>query len=97
MRRGNYWLDGRGSGMTLIAKTPWKEVLHIFDEQGRTFIFDCGWGVDPPVAYVPPTEQWRASVPAWLHDRRDEVIAAMKAANHQVINGGYPELRPPGG
>ncbi|HXU06298.1 MAG TPA: hypothetical protein VN903_35325 [Polyangia bacterium] len=81
--------------MALIAKTKWKEELYIFDEQGRSFMFDCGWGVEPLVAYVPLAEQWTGCVPAWLHDRRDEVIEAMKAVNHRVLDGRYPELRDP--
>jgi hypothetical protein len=79
--------------MALIATTQWKEEMHIVDEQGRSFMFDCGWGVDPLEVYVPLAEQWTACVPAWLHDRRDEVIAAMKTTNHRVLDGRYPELR----
>jgi hypothetical protein len=81
--------------MALIAKTEWKEELYISNEQGRSFRFDCGWGVDPPVAYIPPAEQWTSCVPAWLHARRDEVIQVMKAVNHRVLVGRYPELRDP--
>ncbi len=81
--------------MALIVKTKWKEELYVFDEQGRSFMFDCGWGVDPLVAYVPPVEQWETCVPAWLHGRRDEVIAAMKAVSHRVLDGRYPDLPHP--
>ena len=81
--------------MALVAKLRWKEELTIVDEQGRSFMFDCGWGVDPPVASVPLAEQWTACVPAWLYDRRDEVIAAMKAVNHQVLDSREPELQDP--
>jgi hypothetical protein len=81
--------------MALIAKSKWKEELYIYDEQGRSFMFDCGWGVDPLVAYVPLAEQWTTCVPAWLHDRRDEVIEAIAAVNHRVLDGRYPELRAP--
>ena len=80
--------------MGLVAKLRWKEELTIVDEQGRSFMFDCGWGVDPPVAYVPLAEQWTACVPAWLHEC-DEVIAAMKAVNHQVLDSRDPELQDP--
>lgn len=81
--------------MALVGRTQWKEELHIVDEQGRSFMFDCGWGGEPPVAYVPPSAEWTACVPAWLHGRRDEVIDAMKAASHTVADGLYPPLRQP--
>jgi len=78
--------------MALIAKAEWKEGMRVVDEQGRSFMFDCGWGVDQPVAYVPAVERWTSSVPTWLHDRREDVIEAMKAASHRVVDGPYPEL-----
>jgi hypothetical protein len=65
----------------------------IVDEQEGSFHFDCGWGVDPPVACVPLVEQWSVCVPEWLRDRRDEVIAAMKAVNHVILECRYPEPR----
>ena len=78
--------------MALTATTRWKEELIITDEQGRSFTFDCGWGVDPLVAYVPSAGQWQDCVPEWLWDRRVEVIEAMKKVNHRVEDGRYPPL-----
>jgi hypothetical protein len=78
--------------MALTAKAKWKEEMHVVDEEGRSFMFECGWGSDPLVAYVPPVEQWTACVPAWLHDRRDEAIAAMRARNHRIDDGWYAPL-----
>lgn len=81
--------------MALVGRTQWKEELHIVDEHGRSFMFDCGWGVEPPVAYLPPAPEWTTCVPVWLHTRRDEVIAAMQGTGHTVVDGAYPALRQP--
>ena len=77
--------------MGLTSETRWKEELIVTDEAGRSFCFDCGWGVDPPVAYLPEPKDWRRCVPGWLHDRRDEVISVMKAQHHVVHEGPYPD------
>jgi hypothetical protein len=78
--------------MALTATPKWKEELIITDEQGREFSFECGWGVTPSVAYIPASPDWTACVPPWLHERRDEVIAAMKSASHVVVDGPYPRF-----
>lgn len=75
--------------MALKATAKWKEELVINDERDRSFVFDCGWGVDPPVAYIPPIEQWERIVPDWLKERRAEVVEAMKKSNHLVEEGWY--------
>jgi hypothetical protein len=56
----------------------WKERL-VYCEDGREFEFDCGWGVKPPVAYVPSEEIWDRVVPDWLRGRRAEVVARLLA------------------
>ncbi len=70
--------------MALTGVAEWKEIVVISDEQGRTYVVSCGWGVEPPVAYIPAAAAWRAQVPDWLHDRRDEVIAALESLGHVV-------------
>jgi hypothetical protein len=78
--------------MSLSAEIRWKEELLASDEERRVFVFDCGWGGDPLVVYVPSVEDWHRCVPSWLHDRRDEVIAAMKKTlNHTVREGFCPD------
>jgi hypothetical protein len=77
--------------MGLIGKTRWKEEFIITDEAGRSFCFDCGWGADPLVAYLPATKDWNRCVPAWLRERRDEVIKVMRAEHHVVHDGRYPD------
>jgi len=81
--------------MALTATARWKEELVITDEQGRTFTFDCGWGVNPFVAYIPPLAEWQDCVPVWLHAQRAEVVEAMKSAGHVVKEGPYPPLSRP--
>jgi hypothetical protein len=76
--------------VTLTATPQWKEELIIADEQRRTMSFSCGWGVTPGVAYVPSEAMWHACTPEWLWQRRDEVIAAMRATGHAVEVGTYP-------
>lgn len=81
--------------MGLTGRTEWKEVLIVSDEDGRSFCFDCGWGVEPPVAYLPSDADWPDCVPPWLHGRRDEVIAVMRGLNHVTRDGPYrPYPRP---
>lgn len=76
----------------LTGQTQWKEELTVSDEQGRSFTFYCGWGVEPPHAYIPAAADWARCVPGWLHERRDEVIALMRRMGHIVDEGHYPDL-----
>ena len=39
--------------MALIAKMRWKRSSPSSTSRAGSFMFDCGWGVDPPVASVP--------------------------------------------
>jgi hypothetical protein len=68
--------------MTLKASPRWKEELVVTDEAGRTHVFDCGWGVDPPVVYVPSAQDWTGHVPESLAQRRDEVLDALRRTGH---------------
>lgn len=77
--------------MALTGQTQWKEELIVSDEDGRSFTFYCGWGVEPPHAYVPAPNDWARRVPGWLADRRDEVIAVMHRLDHLVDEGRYPD------
>ncbi len=79
----------------LTGKAQWKEIIIVTDEDERTFVFTCGWGVTPPVAYVPAEADWQRCVPPWLLDRRPEVIALMESMGHVVHDGPYRDWRPP--
>ncbi len=79
--------------MGLSGHAEWKEVLIVTDEASRSFTFSCGWGVEPPVAYLPGESEWRRCVPPWLGERRGEVIAVMTQMGHKVAAGPYPDYR----
>jgi len=79
--------------MALAGRTEWKEILIVTDEDDQSFVFSCGWGVEPPVAYITSAADWRRCVPPWLADRRDEVIAVMRHHKHVVDEGPYPDWR----
>jgi hypothetical protein len=70
--------------MSLTSETDWKELIIITDEEGRTFCISCGWGVEPPVAHIPDSKSWTRAVPAWLHERRDEVIQEVLKQKHVI-------------
>lgn len=70
--------------MGLTGSAEWKEVLVVTDEDGRSFTVSCGWGVEPPVAYLPSAADWPRSAPPWLRDRRAEVIDLMQQMGHVV-------------
>lgn len=79
--------------MALSGHAEWKEVLIITDEDGRSFTFSCGWGVEPPVAYLPAASDWQRCVPPWLGERRNDVIAVMQRMGHDVAEWPYPDYR----
>jgi hypothetical protein len=69
----------------------WKEEV-IYWESDRGFIFDGGWGISPPVTFVPDGQTWDAVVPSWLRGRREEVVARLAAHPGHVVestNTGY--------
>jgi hypothetical protein len=81
--------------MALTAKAVWKEITIVTDEEGRSFSFDCGWGVTPGVAYVPPEADWSRCAPDWLASRRAEVIKVIEGTGQVVENGRYRYLDTP--
>jgi hypothetical protein len=77
----------------LSGHEEWKEIITVTDEDGQSFTFSCGWGVEPPVAYIPAEADWRRSMPPWLHERRGEVITLLESMRHVVDDGTYPDWR----
>lgn len=65
-------------GGTFRIDFEWKEVVH-YREGDDSHCFPAGWGVVPPVLYVPSAERWDRVVPAWLVGRRDQVVARLAA------------------
>lgn len=72
----------RGDGFEIEHR--WKEQV-IYWEGGHGFLFDAGWGADPPVLYVPSPDIWREVMPVWCRDRRDEVIARLRDHSEHVL------------
>lgn len=71
----------------------WKE--QVFYWEGRHgFLFDAGWGVEPPVLYVPPAGEWDACTPPWMHGRRDVILSRLDGfARHRLAEGPYPRTQ----
>jgi hypothetical protein len=70
-------------------------------EGDRAFLFDAGWGVEPPTLYVPSEAIWEQVVPDWLKGRRAEVIDRLaRRSGHRIeeteqgFEPGKGELRP---
>ena len=53
-------------------QSAWKENV-VYWEGERGVRFDAGWGVEPPVLYIPSPEVWDDAVPEWLVGRYAEV------------------------
>lgn len=66
------------------VEQKWKEEV-VYREGARTYTFDAGWGVAPPVLYVPTAELWAAVMPPWLRDRRAEVLDRLRQRSGHVI------------
>lgn len=77
--------------MSLTGRAEWKEILTVTDETGNSFTFSCGWGVEPPVAYLPAAADWIRCVPPWLSGRRAEVITVMQQMGHAVADDPNPD------
>ena len=64
--------------MSYKVESRWKEQL-VYIKDGEEFVFDCGWGVTPHVAYIPSDAIWDRVVPQWMRGRREEVVARLAA------------------
>lgn len=73
-----------GNGFAI--QSLWKETVHYW-EGPRGYSFEAGWGVEPPVLYVPAPGLWDACVPEWMHGRRDLIVARLDAhSGHTVVD-----------
>jgi len=62
----------------------WKEEV-VYWEGRRGYIFPGGWGVNPPVTYVPTDDAWDRVMPEWLRGRRNEVVRRLEnEAGHML-------------
>ena len=74
--------DVAGDGFTISYE--WKEML-IYWEGGNGVVFDCGWGVEPSVVYVPAEEAWDGLVPNWLVGRRAAVVDRLRRYSAHIV------------
>jgi hypothetical protein len=63
----------------------WKEQV-VYWEGDWGFLFDAGWGVEPPVLYIPAPDIWAEVMPGWCRERRDEVVARLRDHSNHVLN-----------
>jgi hypothetical protein len=61
----------------------WKEEVRYW-EGNRGVVFPAGWGVKPPVLYV-PLRSWDESVSSWLRGRRDEVVERLRRHREHTV------------
>jgi hypothetical protein len=90
-------------GGSYRIESRWKEEV-VYWEDCRGVVFDAGWGVKPPVLYVPTAAFWDQIVPSWLRGRRDQVIERLREHSGHVVeatekgyepgSGGVLELAP---
>jgi len=62
----------------------WKEEV-IYWEGRRGVVLLGGWGVDPPVTYVPDLATWDRVVPDWLRGRHDDVVQRLRDEPGHVV------------
>jgi hypothetical protein len=55
----------------------WKEMLTYWEDDNG-FVFECAWGVDPGIVFVPPADVWDEVMPEWLVGRRGEVVDLLR-------------------
>lgn len=82
------------SGDGFRIEWRWKEQL-IYWEDDQGFLFEAGWGVDPPTLYVPVPAVWDLVTPPWLHGRREEVVARLVAHGGHVLEDDHGEKAEP--
>ena len=80
--------------MPFTVQPRWKEEIVVTSDTGLQFILGCGWGVEPPVAYVPSEQDWNRCTPGWLWDYRAALIEAIRGTGHVVKEGAYSPLGP---
>lgn len=70
----------------------WKEEL-VYEEDGKSHSFECGWGVTPGVVYVPAAEDWDEVVPDFLKGRREEMLKRLREKSGHTVEESRPRKR----
>jgi hypothetical protein len=79
-------------GGSYRVQSRWREEV-VYWEGSRGVVFDAGWGVKPPILYVPTQSQWGEVVPHWLRGRSEEVIARLRDHSGHVVQESYAAYR----
>lgn len=77
-------IEGSDEGGTYSVQPRWKEEV-VYSEGSSSVTFPAGWGVDPPVLYLPSEAMWDQFTPAWLHGRHAQVVARLQRDSQHVI------------
>lgn len=63
-----------GDGVEIVVG---HETVHFW--QGHVgYRFDAVWDAPPGVVYVPTPESWNRCVPAWMQNRREEIVERLR-------------------
>lgn len=76
-----------GEEKTFEVQGRWKEEV-LYWEGSRGYLFDAGWGVSPPVLYVPSDEEWDSVTAEWMIGRREEIVARLVEHSGHVVREG---------
>jgi hypothetical protein len=49
------------------------------------FVFECAWGVEPPILFVPSERSWDSQVPPRLIGRRSEVVDRLAKHSGHIV------------
>lgn len=66
----------------------------VYWEGDHGFQFDCGWGVSPPVVFIPESHLWDDVVPDWLVGRRAEVAERLRRYSGYTVADADAGYRP---
>jgi hypothetical protein len=62
----------------------YKEMLTYWEGKDG-FVFECAWGVTPPVVFVPSERSWDSQVPPYLVGRRAEVVDRLAKYTSHIV------------
>lgn len=71
-------------GHTFRVESRWREEV-VYWEGEHGYLLDAGWGVEPPVLYVPSASMWDEVVPDWMRGRRSAIVGGLEAKSGHVL------------
>ena len=61
----------------------WKE--EVVYTEAEHHVFYCGWGIQPPVLYVPSAADWDRVMPPFLRGRRELILDRLRQYSGHVL------------